>query len=57
MKRLANGTWELTDVEMEYISVLAYEASENYDRQDLRASGLNARRFRNDIQEQLEQSK
>lgn len=57
MKRLANGTWELTDAEMEYISVLAYEASEHYDKQDLRASGLNARRFRNNIVEQLEHRK
>lgn len=37
MKRQKNGTWKLTDAEMNYFSILAYEASERYA-----AIGMNA---------------
>lgn len=49
MKRQKNGTWKLTDSEMNYFSILAHEASEQYARLGLNALQEKAKKTGKDI--------
>lgn len=54
MVRLKNGTWKLTDAEMNLLSILAGEAEERYVQIGMYALANNARRVGKEIFDTLD---
>lgn len=54
MKRQKNGTWKLTDAEMNLFSILAFEARERYESIGKNALAKNAHKISHQIYDVLD---